>query len=104
MLDIDWKDKLVNAKFWAAVIGFVTAMLVAFNVPEITIGHVVAIISAAAVLIAFILGEGFIEVARINGEREKAALELESHIIHHELDLEELYLKASLSCENEEDR
>ena len=31
---IDWKKKLSSRKFWVAVVAFVSAILIAFNVPE----------------------------------------------------------------------
>lgn len=65
---INWKQKLTSRKFWAAVTGFVTALLVAFKVPDLTIEQVVAIISACATLIAYIIGEGMVDAARINGD------------------------------------
>ena len=55
---IDWKRKLTSRKFWAAVVGFVTQMLIAFNYSHVTAEKVAATIMAAAVLIAYILGEG----------------------------------------------
>lgn len=64
---INWKQKLTSRKFWAALTGFITALLVAFKVPDLTIEQVVAIISASATLIAYIIGEGMVDAARING-------------------------------------
>jgi uncharacterized membrane protein len=61
---INWKRKLTSRKFWAAVIGFVTAILVAFGVDELTIEQVTALITGAAVLIAYIFGEGMVDAAR----------------------------------------
>ena len=67
-MKINWKQKLTSRKFWAAITGFVTAILVAFKVPDLTIEQVVAIISASATLVAYIIGEGLVDAARINGE------------------------------------
>jgi len=61
---INWKQKLTSRKFWCAVIGFVTALLVALNVNELTIEQVIGIISACSVLIAYIIGEGMVDSAR----------------------------------------
>lgn len=63
-MNINWKQKLTSRKFWAAVIGFVTAVLVAFGFPDMQIEQVVAIISASATLIAYIIGEGMVDAAR----------------------------------------
>jgi len=63
---INWKQKLTSRKFWAAVTGFITAILIAFKVDSLTIEQVVSVISASAVLIAYIIGEGMVDAARIN--------------------------------------
>lgn len=68
IMKINWKQKLTSRKFWAAITGFVTAILVAFKVPDLTIEQVVAIISASATLVAYIIGEGMVDAARINGD------------------------------------
>ncbi len=70
-MKINWKQKLTSRKFWAAVIGFVTAMMVAFGINDLTIEQVIAVITAASTLIAYIIGEGMVDAARINSETEK---------------------------------
>lgn len=65
-MKINWKQKLTSRKFWAAVIGFITALMVAFGVNDLTIEQVVAMITAASTLIAYIIGEGMVDAARIN--------------------------------------
>ena len=66
-MNINWKQKLTSRKFWAAIIGFITAMLVAFGVNDLTIEQVVALIAAASTLIAYIIGEGMVDAARLKG-------------------------------------
>ena len=68
---INWKQKLTSRKFWAAVTGFVTAILVAFKVDELTIEQVVSVISASAILIAYIIGEGMVDVARADSQSDE---------------------------------
>jgi uncharacterized membrane protein len=63
-MKINWKSKLSSRKFWAAIIGFVTAVLTAFNVDNLTIEQVVTIITACSTLIAYIIGEGLVDSAR----------------------------------------
>lgn len=63
---IDWKQKLTSRKFWVALIGFVTAILIAFGVDDLTIEQVVGLITAASTLVAYIIGEGIVDAARIN--------------------------------------
>lgn len=70
-MKINWKQKLTSRKFWAAIIGFVTAILVAFNVNNLTIEQVTGLITAAATLIAYIIGEGLVDVARANSQSNK---------------------------------
>lgn len=58
MNKINWKRKLTSRKFWAAVVGFTTAILIAFKIDNLTVEQVTAVISALGVLVAYILGEG----------------------------------------------
>jgi uncharacterized membrane protein len=67
-MKINWKQKLTSRKFWAAAIGFVTALMVAFGVDDLTIEQVIGLITAASTLIAYIIGEGMVDVARLNAE------------------------------------
>lgn len=67
------KQKLTSRKFWCAVIGFVTAVLTAFKVNEMTIEQVTAVISATAVLVAYIIGEGMVDVTRVKSENADKA-------------------------------
>ena len=69
--EIDWKRKLTSRKFWVAIIGFITAILVAFNVDKLTIEQVVAIISALGTLVAYIIGEGITDVASMKKEDKR---------------------------------
>ena len=62
---INWGQKLTSRKFWAAIIGFVAAIMVVFNVDTLTIEQTVVMLSAGATLIAYIVGEGLVDAARI---------------------------------------
>lgn len=68
MQSMEWKRKLTSRKFWAAVIGFVTALLLGFGVAESDVAQVSSIIMAGATLIAYILGEGLVDAAHSGGE------------------------------------
>ncbi len=68
-MKINWAQKLTSRKFWMAVTGFVTAVLVAVGVDNLTIEQVTALITAAAVVIAYIFGEGMADAARARGEK-----------------------------------
>ena len=71
-MKINWKQKLTSRKFWAAVTGFVTAILVAFKVDKLTIEQVVSVISASAVLIAYIIGEGLVDSAKVGSQSKES--------------------------------
>lgn len=58
---IDWKRKLTSRKFWVALVGFITALLVAFQVDNGTIEQIISIVMAFATLITYILAEGFVD-------------------------------------------
>ena len=70
-MKINWKEKLTSRKFWAAVIGFVTSVCAAFGISELTVEQVVAIIAAGATLIAYIIGEGLVDAARVKSSNSK---------------------------------
>lgn len=65
MKNIDWKQKLSSRKFWVALVGFITSILVAFNVPTLTVEQVTAIVMGGGTLIAYILSEGFVDAKRV---------------------------------------
>ncbi|NDL68005.1 hypothetical protein [Anaerotalea alkaliphila] len=64
---IDWKQKLTSRKFWAAATGFVTAILVILKVDQLTIEQVVGLVAAIGTLVAYIVGEGLVDAARVGG-------------------------------------
>ena len=62
---IDWKRKLTSRKFWVAIIGFVTTVMIALNIDKMTVEQVAAIISAMGTLVAYITGEGMTDAAHV---------------------------------------
>lgn len=80
MMKIDWKSKLTSRKFWAAVVGFVTAILIACKIDSLTIEQVTAVITAGGVLIAYIIGEGMVDAARLKNSTTEQAEPLVSQI------------------------
>ena len=58
---IDWKKKLTSRKFWMAIVGFVTPLLLAFGVAEAEVTQIVAIIMAGADVVAYIIAEGLVD-------------------------------------------
>ena len=51
--------KLTSRKFWVALVGFITALLVAFNVDAGSVEQVTSIVMSFASLIAYIFAEGW---------------------------------------------
>lgn len=73
-MGINWKQKLSSRKFWAALAGFVGAVAVVCGAGESVIAEVSAIISAAGVLVAYILGESMIDASAsstVNSEKSE---------------------------------
>lgn len=60
---MDWKSKLTSRKFWAAVVNFVTQLMIAFHATDSEVTQVAAVIMAGAGVIAFIIGEGMADAA-----------------------------------------
>lgn len=67
---IDWARKLTSRKFWAAVVGFVTPVMLVCGASENQATQVAGIIMAGATLIAYIIGEGITDVAALGKETE----------------------------------
>jgi hypothetical protein len=60
-MGIDWKRKLSSRKFWTALGALFAAVAVVCGAGESVITEVTAIISAAGVLVAYILGEAMVD-------------------------------------------
>lgn len=71
MKKINWKKKLCSRKFWVALIGFISALLIAFNVDKGSIEQITSIIMSGATLIAYILAEGFVDAKNVTIDIEK---------------------------------
>ena len=51
--------KLTSRKFWVALVAFITALLVAFNVDAGSVEQITSIIMSFGSLIAYIFAEGW---------------------------------------------
>lgn len=71
-MKINWKQKLTSRKFWAAIVTFITTLLVAFGIPDLTIEQVVAVVTAGSSMIAYIVGEGLVDAARVKAENSES--------------------------------
>lgn len=67
-MKIDWKRKFSSRKFWLAIVGFITPLLLAFGISQEVVSQVASIIMAGGVLIAYILSEGFIDAKSKDSE------------------------------------
>ncbi len=63
MTKIDWMNKLTSRKFWMAVCGLVSGLLLAFKVDEGMVNEITGVIMAAASVVAYIIGEGMADAA-----------------------------------------
>lgn len=60
--------KLTSRKFWAAIVGFVTGLLIYLGKSEAETAQIGALIMSAASVVAYIVGEGLIDAAREKGD------------------------------------
>lgn len=62
-MKIDWNRKLTSRKFWAAIVGFVTPLIIVSGGSTDLATEITGIIMAGAALIAYIIGEGLADAA-----------------------------------------
>lgn len=65
---IDWKSKLTSRKFWLAIIGLISGIMLAFKVDAETVETVSGVVMSIASLTAYIIGEGLIDAAAAKGD------------------------------------
>ncbi len=58
------KEKLCSRKFWLAVAGFVCAVGALFGISESVAGQITSVITAGGVVVAYILGESFVDASK----------------------------------------
>ena len=63
---IDWAAKLSSRKFWMAVCGLVSGILIAAKMDEQTVTQITGIIMAGASVLAYIIGEAWADAAGAN--------------------------------------
>ena len=64
---MDWKEKLTSRKFWAAIVEFVTMLVIALGGTQDTATRIAALIMAGAGVIAWIVAEGMADAAGASG-------------------------------------
>ena len=57
-MKIDWTKKLTSRKFWVAVAGFVSGLIIAFTGDETTATTISGCVMSAASVIGYMIGEG----------------------------------------------
>lgn len=60
---IDWKRKLGSRKFWVAIVGLVTGLLLLFGVDKTQTEQIGGIILTAGTIVAYILGEAITDTS-----------------------------------------
>lgn len=68
---IDWVAKLTSRKFWMAVCGLVSGLLLAFKIDEGMVNEITGVIMAAASVVAYIIGEGLTDAARVSANNSE---------------------------------
>lgn len=69
-MKIDWIRKLSSRKFWAAIIGVLIPLMALWQIPEMTVQQVVAVVTAVGSLVAFMLSEGVVDAAAVKTENK----------------------------------
>ena len=64
-----WKEKLTSRKLWAAVAGIVTGLAMVFGLDENTITTVAGAVVSAASVITYIITEGKVDAAAVEGKK-----------------------------------
>jgi uncharacterized membrane protein len=72
---INWKQKLTSRKFWLAVAGFVSGLILAFNGSTEVAETVSGCIMSGASVIAYIIGEGMTDAAAVNADQNETTEE-----------------------------
>lgn len=70
MKNINWTKKLTSRKFWLAVVGLITGIIIACNGTAETAETVGGLVMSAASIIAYIVGEGLADAGHINDPEE----------------------------------
>lgn len=68
MTKFDIIRKLTSRKFWIAVVGFITPLLLAFAVSESTTAQICAIIMAGADVLGYLFAEGIADACSAKKE------------------------------------
>lgn len=73
-MKIDWRSKLTSRKFWLALVGFITPIMVALKCTDSEIITMTSIVMGGASLIAYIIGEGLVDSNRAQSETSSTSV------------------------------
>lgn len=76
-MKINWKQKLTSRKFWVALVGFVTLLLVTVGVDNLKVEQINGVIWSAGILIAYIIGEGMVDASRVSTQEQETNTNIE---------------------------
>lgn len=65
-MNIDWKRKLTSRKFWIAIAGFISGLILAFGGSEGQASTIAGVILQGASVIGYLLGEGLADAGNAN--------------------------------------
>ena len=68
--------KLTSRKFWAALVSFITTLLITLGVDILTVDHIETMIMAIATVAIYILGESAVDVSKIRAELQASKQEI----------------------------
>ena len=68
---MDWKRKLTSRKFWLAVVGLVTGIVLAFRGDAELAEKISGIVMTGASVIAYIIGEGLTDASHAEEKTEE---------------------------------
>lgn len=69
-MKIDWKRKLTSRKWWIAVASFIVGCMLLFGVDSNIAQQWGGVVLLAADVVAYTLGESFIDAQQIGGQDE----------------------------------
>ncbi|MGM9763491.1 MAG: hypothetical protein ACI3ZQ_05690 [Candidatus Cryptobacteroides sp.] len=67
-MNINWKQKLSSRKLWAAIVGVIVGVAMAFGLNENEWTEVAGIVTSLVSVVAYIFGEAKVDAARIESE------------------------------------
>ncbi len=64
-MKIDWKQKLMSRKLWAAVVGIIVGLAAAFGIQENDYAQVAGVVTSVMSVLGYIFGEAAVDKARL---------------------------------------